>query len=165
MTYGKIIRTSRGFDISWSNDHFIKADLRVLGEIDNQSLLYYSYADQQLAVYDTSKLTSQFVKLVLHPLPTHMSAGDKPNFIKAMALHPRFHLKGNNFVVLLDQNNSVNVCVAKFVPTQQGETIAQFSLPRPELGKFKIEVIATPDNGLVTFHIKKDNQQTPLLLK
>jgi hypothetical protein len=72
MTYGKIIRTSHGFDISWSNDHLIKADLMILGEIDARTLLFYSFTDRQLATYDIHKLTTSFVKMALNPVPALM---------------------------------------------------------------------------------------------
>jgi len=72
MTYGKLVRTSYGFDISWSNDHLIKADGMILGEIDARTLLYYSFTDKQLATYDMLKTTTSFVKMVLHPVPALM---------------------------------------------------------------------------------------------
>ena len=35
----------------------------ILGEIDTDNLLYYSYEDKQLLMYSKRKMTSQFVRM------------------------------------------------------------------------------------------------------
>ena len=67
-----------------------------------------------------------------------------------MAIHPKFYQPTNNFVVIVDLNNQINVCKAKFEPTVKGDPRAVITLPRIVPGFSKFEIVATADNGLVT---------------
>lgn len=90
MTYGKVIRSAAGFDISWSNDHLVKADLHILGEIEPGRLLFYSFTDKTLMTYDTVKQTTSAVKMVIWPAPK-LFTNSIEDGIKHLALHPRFY--------------------------------------------------------------------------
>jgi hypothetical protein len=46
MTYGQITYSKDDLDVSFGNDHCVKADMMILGEIDNNTLLFYSFADK-----------------------------------------------------------------------------------------------------------------------
>ena len=90
MTYGKVIRSGTSFDISWSNDHLVKADLHILGEIEPQKLLFYSFTDKSLMTYDTNKQITSTVKMVIWPAPK-LFQNSVEDGIKHLALHPRFY--------------------------------------------------------------------------
>ena len=55
MTYGKVTRNG---EISWSNDHLVKKDVHIMGEIEAHKLLLYSFGDKMLMTYDTLKMTT-----------------------------------------------------------------------------------------------------------
>ena len=78
----------------------------ILGEIDSDSLLYYSFEDRQLLVYNKRKMTSSFVRMSISPMPKALLECDKPflDGIKKLILHPKFYNPGNNFVVIVDMN-------------------------------------------------------------
>ena len=39
----------------WQNDHVVACDMLVLGEIDTDQLLYYSYEDKQMLIYSKAR--------------------------------------------------------------------------------------------------------------
>jgi hypothetical protein len=61
LTYGKLAKAGPGSDpkhleIVWQNDHVVKKDALILGEIDNRTLLFYSFGDECLVTYDLQKM-------------------------------------------------------------------------------------------------------------
>ena len=50
----------------------------ILGEIDSDSLLYYSFEDRQLLVYNKRKMGSSFVRMSISPMPKALLECDKP---------------------------------------------------------------------------------------
>ena len=95
----------------------------ILGEVDQDNLLYYSYEDKQLLLYSKRKMASSFVKMTISPVPKGLlECGEKPlDGIKQLAIHPKFYNPGNNFVAIVDLNNQVSVCKARFDSTLRGE--------------------------------------------
>jgi len=78
----------------------------ILGEIDADNLLYYSYDDKQLLLYSKRKMASSFVRMMISPTPKSLLEKEKPlDGIKLMSIHPKFYNPGNNFVILVDVNN------------------------------------------------------------
>ena len=66
-------------------------------------------------VYDKKKLESYYVKMQITPVPKCIQEATNPqDMFKFLAIHPKFHNTGNNFVVIVDQNNIVSVCKARF---------------------------------------------------
>ena len=125
--------------------------MMILGEIDADNLLYYSYEDKQLLLYSKRKMASQFVRMSIAPVPKSLLECEKPqDGIKWLGIHPKFFNPGNNFVVIVDQNKQVNVCKARFDPAVRGDARGILTLPRIVPGFCKFEVLATSDSGLVT---------------
>ena len=56
-------------DFNWQNDHVVKRDLMILGEVKTSQILIYDYTDKQLLVYDQNTLAEQYVKMVITPVP------------------------------------------------------------------------------------------------
>ena len=138
----------------------------LLGETDSDSLLYYSFDDKQLLLYSKRSMTSSFVKMTISPVPKTLLECDRPHDgIKMMSLHPKFYHPGNSFVVIVDINNQVNVCKARFDSSVKGDPTAIFNLPRIVPGFNKFEVVASPDHGLVTYQVTKDPNQMPIIKK
>ena len=51
----------------------------ILGEVDQDNLLYYSYEDKQLLLYSKRKMASSFVKMTISPVPKGLlECGEKP---------------------------------------------------------------------------------------
>ena len=84
---------------------------------------------------------------------------------KAIVLHPKFYNTGNNFAVIVDKNNDVNVCRARFDPCEKGEKGSIINLERLHPGFNKLEVISGSDNNIMTCQISKDSNHTPLIKK
>ena len=42
-------------EFMWQNDHVVACDMLVLGEIDTDQLLYYSYEDKQMLIYSKAR--------------------------------------------------------------------------------------------------------------
>ena len=42
-------------EFMWQNDHVVACDMLVLGEIDADQLLYYSYEDKQMLIYSKAR--------------------------------------------------------------------------------------------------------------
>ena len=67
-------------------------------------------------------MASSFVRMAIAPIPKSLLECEKPlDGVKQMAIHPKFYNPGNNFVVILDLNNQVSVCKAKFEPSYKGD--------------------------------------------
>ena len=116
--------------------------MQILGEIDSDNLLYYSFDDKQLLLYSKRKMSSSFVRMTISPIPKTLLECDKPlNGIKKLALHPKFYHPGNTFVVIVDLNNQVNVCKARFDSSSKGDPSSVFTLPRIVPGFNKFEVL------------------------
>ena len=111
MTYATLSQFGNGADyrkveFQWQNDHVVACDMLILGEVDADNLLYYSYDDKQLLLYSKRKMASSFVRLMMSPTPKSLLEKEKPlDGIKLMSIHPKFYNPGNNFVVLVDVNN------------------------------------------------------------
>ena len=89
--------------------------------------------------------------MTISPVPTSLLECEKIlDGIKCMSIHPKFYNPGNNFVVIVDLNNSVNVCKAKFEHCAKGDKSAILTLPRIVAGFSKFEVVSTSQNGLIT---------------
>jgi hypothetical protein len=139
-------------EFQWQNDHVVACDMMILGEIDSDNLLYYSYDDKQLLLYSKKKMASSFVRMIIAPTPKSLLEIEKPlDGIKMLGIHPKFYNPGNNFAVLVDSNNQVSVCKAQFSSSTKGDPRAVFNLTRivPAFNKF--EVLASADNGIVTY--------------
>ena len=109
---------------------------------------------------------SQFVRMTISPVPKSLLECERPqDGIKWIAIHPKFYNPGNNFVVIVDLNNSVNVCKARFDSTSKGDPRAVLTLPRIVPGFSKFEVLASAENGLVTLQVTKDPNQMPIVKK
>ena len=111
-------------------------------------------------------MASSFVKMTISPIPKGLLECDKPlDGIKQMAIHPKFYNPGNNFVVIVDLNNQVNVCKARFDSTLRGDPRSTLTLPRLVPGFSKFEVLASAENGLVTLQLTKDPNSMPIVKK
>ena len=49
--FGANSTDTRKVEFQWQNDHVVACDMLILGEIDTDQLLYYSYDDKQFLVY------------------------------------------------------------------------------------------------------------------
>ena len=58
--------------------------------------------------------------------------------------------------MILDLNNQVSVCKARFEPTTKGDPRALLTLPRLVPGFNKLEVATGLENGIVTIQLAKD---------
>ena len=67
--------------------------------------------------------------------------------------------------MILDLNNQISVCKARFEPSTKGDPRAILTLPRLVPGFNKLEVTTGAENGIVTMHLGKDPNQGPLLKK
>ena len=104
--------------------------------------------------------------MMIAPVPKALLESEKPqDGIKLLALHPKFYNPGNNFVVIVDVNNQISVCKAKFEPTGKGDPRALLTLPRIVPGFNKLEVLSGPENGLVTMQLSKDPNRMPIIKK
>ena len=171
LTFAKLAESGNGadyrkVDFQWQNDHVIACDLFILGEIDNENLLYYSFEDRQLLLYSKRKMSSSFVRMTITPVPNSLLECERPaDGIKQLCLHPKFDKPGNNFVVLLDLNNQISVCKARFEPTTKGDPRALLTLPRLVPGFNKLEVATGAENGIVTMQLTKDPNHGPIIKK
>ena len=96
-------------------------------------------------------MTSQFVRMTIAPVPKSLLECEKPqDGIKWLGIHPKFYNPGNNFVVIVDQNNQISVCKAKFDAAVKGDQRGILNLPRLVPGFSKFELLASSDSGLVT---------------
>lgn len=50
----------------------------VLGEIDPDNLLYYSFEDRQLLLYNKKKMGSSFVRMLITPMPKVLLECERP---------------------------------------------------------------------------------------
>ena len=85
--------------------------------------------------------------------------------VKFLALHPKFHQAGNNFVVIQTKDNAINVCKARFDPADQKDQRTLITIPRPVAGKQKIEVLLSKTEGLVTCQVSFDEHGQPVVKK
>ena len=75
--------------------------MHILGEIDADRLLFYSFTDRQMFTYSLKKMAIQCVRMLITPMPTvFQQAGTMQDQVKFLALHPKFHQPGNNFVII-----------------------------------------------------------------
>ena len=56
-------------DFNWQNDHVVKRDVMIIGEIRTDNILMYDFNDKQLVVYDKKRLEEYYVKMVITPVP------------------------------------------------------------------------------------------------
>ena len=93
----------RKVEFQWQNDHVVACDMLILGEVDLENLLYYSYEDKQLLLYSKRKMTSKYVKMSFSPVPKSLLECERPfDGVKVLGIHPKFYNPGNNFVVIVD---------------------------------------------------------------
>lgn len=57
MAFAKLVHSSDPdkVDFEWMTEHVVKKDMHILGEIDDEKILFYSFGDSQLMIYDLQK--------------------------------------------------------------------------------------------------------------
>jgi hypothetical protein len=117
-------------------------------------------------IYDQRSQKEKPVKMQLTPEPKTMIASAKLHSttgvptLKDLVIHPKFSQPGNNFLVICDTNDQVQVCKAIFTPveTAQDKQDALLDLVKrlPHLGENLLDVTASADNGIYTCQATQD---------
>ena len=153
-------------EIEWQTEHVVKKDMHIYGEIDDRQLLFYSFGDSKFFTYDMNRLEIQCVRMVIAPYPTAFKlAGTMEGQVNFLALHPQFHQPGNNFVIIQakDLGKSIYICKAKFIPCKEDDSRAVITIPRPKVGRQKVDLFAKRDNGLVVTQTVCNEAGEPVL--
>ena len=166
MTIAKLLPSTdpKRVEFEWQNDHVVKKDMTILGELDEQQVLFYSYTDKMLMTYNLKQQQTSYVKMVFAPMPEPIGEVGQERGIVNVAIHPNYAEAGNPFVVLVDSNKSAHLVKGKFVACHRDDKRAKLiGFVRPEEGKSEIEVVATKDNGIVTCQLMKDGSKQPII--
>ena len=101
--------------------------------------------------YSLKKMAIQCVRMLITPMPAvFQQAGTMQDQVKFLALHPKFHQPGNNFVIIQDKTKAISVCKARFDPAHQTDPRTVITIPRIVHGVNKLEVFVTKNDGIMT---------------
>lgn len=148
---GTVIGTGQHeeIDFEWQSDHLVVKDMYLLGEVSPSQVLFYSYTDRQLMIYDLRIGKERVVVMELTPKPKTLTPSRLHNVnsvpqVRDIVLHPKFPLTGNNFVVIVDFNNEVHMCKAQFHPVDRpgdaSKSVLDFVKRLPKEGECELDV-------------------------
>lgn len=153
-------------DFNWENDHVVNGDLLLLGEIDKDKLLVYSYTACQLLLYSKQMQRTEWVRPVLSPLPKELLEEQYPlQNVTSLTLHPKFYQPQNNFCIITGPQKTIQVCKMSFEQSREGDPYSKLGLERQGAGLNKLELTVSAQGGLITYQVAKDALNNQILKK